>query len=259
MNSYQAIFSYLGTRYQGWQIQPGDALTVQGEILKALKKICKSSEVACLGSGRTDSGVHALRQVARLDLPFEIEASKLVKALNSHLPKDIRTLKAVSCPEDFHPILHAKNKTYEYYFIMGKEVTAILSDQLSHIKYELDLEQVRKCTKLFEGEFDFHNFQNQGTPVKTTVRKIFKAQFDEISPETHPFSFVNHRIYRISFTGSGFLKQMVRLMVGAIWEVGRGKIELELVEKSLVSPESFKIAPCAPPNGLYLKEVKYEA
>jgi tRNA pseudouridine38-40 synthase len=125
IHHYRLVLQYKGTRYNGWQIQPEHTgITVQGELNRALKVISKSDNVKSLGAGRTDAGVHALGQVAKVGIELVIAPESLVKALNSHLPEDIRVLHAQVSDADFFPTVHAKSKEYQYRFTNNKTVTA---------------------------------------------------------------------------------------------------------------------------------------
>lgn len=250
---YRLTLQYKGTRYSGWQVQP-DALTVQGELHRALKTITKSEEVKSLGSGRTDAGVHALDQVVKIAIQLQIAPANLVKAINSHLPDDIRVVQAELSDEHFMPTVHAKSKEYHYRFTCSKEVTAFQPDLIANHSHELDFQKMREACKLLVGKHDFINFFCEGTDVNSTVREIFECEILDISQGQVAF-MPSHYMLRV--VGSGFLKQMVRLIVGALWNVGRGKISLEEFEKSLKPPRRDRLGIVAPPEGLYLARVNY--
>ncbi len=250
---YAITLSYNGSGHYGWQIQNNaPEKTIQQELNCALKKICKSEDIRTIGSGRTDAGVHALGQVVKLSIPLKIRTDSLMAAINSMLPKEIRVIKAESCLEDFHPIFHAKSKTYDYLF--ASEVNAFDHHFIAPFPYLFDIELMNKACKLFEGEHDFCAFYCVGTPVKSTIRTIFSC---ELIVEKHQTFVGTKEYYRFRVTGSGFMKQMVRLMVGTLWNVGRGKITLEQLNESLRGGDPTKLAAVAPPEGLYLVEVIY--
>ncbi len=253
MHHYRLIVSYQGTRYLGWQVQPESyGQTVQGEINIALGKISKSSEVKSLGSGRTDSGVHALGQVVKVSIPLKIDPKNLLKALNSHLPDDIRVLDASHSDQEFIPTVHAKSKEYHYRFSTLEIHPPFAQHLITHYPYELDVELMKKACELFIGEHNFINYFVEGTPVSSFVRHIYECEILEV-PATD--FFPPYYVFRV--VGNGFLKQMVRLMVGTIWRVGRGKVSLEELQMSLGPAKKEKLAAVAPGHGLYLIRVNY--
>jgi tRNA pseudouridine38-40 synthase len=255
LNIYKLTLQYKGTRYSGFQIQVTD-LTIQGELANALKILSKTDDVRTLGSGRTDAGVHALGQIVRIEIPVNIPAQSLVKAINSHLPHDIRVVHADIADENFHPIYSARSKEYNYVFSTQEMITPFADELVTHFPYDLDIELMRKGCKIFCGEHDFINYQCTGTDVETTVRKILDCEILSFKGEGH-FKHILEDYYVLRVVGTGFLKQMVRLMMGALWSLGRGKITLEDLEKSLKTALPQRLGATAPPQGLYLKEVHY--
>jgi tRNA pseudouridine38-40 synthase len=251
---YKLEIEYKGSRYLGWQVQPeGAGLTVQGELNRALKIISKSDEVKSMGAGRTDAGVHALGQVAKVGIPLMIPPEKLVKALNGNLPDDIRVLSADTSDADFFPTVHAKSKEYHYRFSCQRTSTALQGDFVANYPYELDLEKMREACRVFIGEHDFTNFYCEGTEVASNIREIFECEILEIPQDG--WMLPPHYLFRI--VGSGFLKQMVRLLVGAVWNVGRGKITVAELAASLSSTRVSRLGVVAPPEGLYMVRVNY--
>jgi tRNA pseudouridine38-40 synthase len=255
LNFYKLTLQYRGTAYQGFQIQSEGTKTIQGELNRVLKEMTKSNEVKSIGSGRTDSGVHALGQIVRICIPLVIREDSLVKALNANLPPDIRVIKAELCDESFHPIFSAKSKEYNYVFSCDRG-TPFTTDLLTHFPYELDIDRMNKACKMFLGEHDFINFQCQGTEVATTVRRIMECEVLSLESDGH-WSHLAGKYYVIRVVGNGFLKQMVRLMVGALWNIARGKIDESDLHKALNGPITKRLGATAPPQGLYLKVVHY--
>ncbi|MFA7613107.1 MAG: tRNA pseudouridine(38-40) synthase TruA [Candidatus Caldatribacteriota bacterium] len=253
MYHYRLVVSYVGTQYLGWQIQPESyGRTIQGEINIALEKIAKSSDVRSLGSGRTDTGVHALGQVVKVSIPLEINPYNLLKAMNSHLPEDIRVLEASVSTHEFIPTVHAKSKEYHYRFSTQEIHSPFAEHLISHYPYEIDLKLMKEACQIFIGKHDFTNFYVEGTPVSSFVREIYECEILQV-PESDLFP--SYYVFRV--VGNGFLKQMVRLMVGTIWRVGRGKVTLEELKESLSPVKKEKLAPVAPGHGLYLVRVNY--
>jgi tRNA pseudouridine38-40 synthase len=251
MNHYLLTIQYKGTRYKGWQIQP-DQKTIQGELNKVIEKIFPVKEVRTIGSGRTDAGVHALDQKCKLSMDYQIELQSLVKALNSNLPIDIRVMDAQLSDEKFMPTVDVKQKEYRYYFTNQKIADPLSKDNFANISYALDVPKMHKAAALFLGEHDFKNFYTLGTEVKTTVRNIFECELHH-----QEASDLATALYYLRVVGNGFLKQMVRMMAGALWEVGRGKLTLDQIKQALSAENDNKIAPVAPPEGLYLFKVTY--
>lgn len=251
---YRLILQYKGTRYLGWQVQPDHAgITVQGELNKALEVVSKSSKVKSLGAGRTDAGVHALGQVAKVGIELEIAPENLLKALNVNLPDDIRVVDAAVADGNFHPTIHAKSKEYHYRFTCKRMFTAFQNDLIQNHPFELDIEKMREACKVLIGEHDFSNYYCEGTEVTSNVRVIFECEILEVDQGT--WMLPSHYVFRI--VGSGFLKQMVRLLMGALWNIGRGKITLGEFKSSLSSTKVSRLGPVAPPNGLYMVRVNY--
>ena len=251
MNIYKAKVCYKGSAYSGWQIQKSEK-TIQAEINKALTQICKSDDVKSVGSGRTDAGVHANGQVFRMQIPLQIEPNSLTKALNSLLPTDIRILETNCCDETFHPIHSALSKDYHYLFTNLETANPLLKDLMHNTSYQLDTGLMEKACQCFIGKHDFVNFFCTGTPVNSTVREIFKMGLSQHTSEPYGVVF-----YKIEVRGSGFLKQMVRLMAGAVLAVGSKKITTSDLEKALSQKMDKKLSAVAPACGLYLNHVEY--
>ncbi len=255
INHYKLTIQYRGTNYSGWQIQVGtNESTVQGELNRALSVVAKSEDVRSMGAGRTDAGVHALGQVVKASIPLVIPPENLVKAINVNLPDDIRVIHAETIDENFHPTVHAKSKEYQYRFTSRRWFTAFQNDLIVNHPFDLDLEKMRAACRLLVGEHDFTNFFCEGTEVTSYVRTIFSCEIAEI-PQGEWEMLPPHFAFRIS--GNGFLKQMVRLLMGAIWNVGRGKISLEEFHSALGPTKVQRLGPVAPPNGLYMVRVNY--
>lgn len=251
---YKITIQYKGTRYLGWQIQPESAgLTVQGELNRSLKAISKSDEVHSMGSGRTDAGVHALAQVAKVSMPLEIMPESLVKALNAHLPDDIRVIHAELSSADFIPTVHAKSKEYHYRFTCDRNPSALQNELLANCFFELDFEKMNEACKLLIGEHDFTNFFCEGSEVSSFVREIYRCEIVKVPGEG--WMLPEHYVLKIE--GNGFLKQMVRLIMGALWSVGRGKVSIEDFKGALSPQKRPKLGPVAPANGLYMVRVNY--
>ena len=230
----------------GWQKQP-DKLNIQGTIEKAIERIT-GEQVDLMASGRTDRGVHALGQVANFKTNSNIPIEKFAIAINSNLKKSILIKSAEEVDERFHSRLTCKKKTYRYVINYSKYGTAIYRNLETHIPIKLNVEEMQKAIKFFEGEHDFKAFKSSGTSSKSSVRTIYKAEVKQMS---------NDKIW-IELTGNGFLYNMVRIIAGTLVEVGLGKIKAEEINDIMESKRRENAGKTLPPQGLYLVNVEYE-
>lgn len=255
---YRLTLSYKGTHYFGWQKQPNVA-TVQGELEKALQKLIKADDIKTMGSGRTDAGVHALAQEVKVDLSTSLPLSALNRGLNGLLPQDIQVLSAHECPLDFHPVADAKSK--EYIYLLSPQTPSVFDREfILPVAKDFNWERFSDLANIFAGEWDFQHYMCQGTPVHSTVREVFKS---ELLPPGHvrelrfPTPFYTYRV-----VGSGFLKQMVRLIVGTLIKGCEGRLSEAQIKDSLqknqvrVDADSH-LAAVAPAKGLFLRNVEY--
>lgn len=268
--SFRIVVAYRGTAYHGWQKQAkegGKQLTVQEMLEKAARKVLRRKVVNIHASGRTDAGVHARAQVAHLRVAADLPAPVLQKALNAHLPEDIRVLQLDECAEDFHSQLDVTAKTYRYFILNSRPGHApvhwpFLRPYTWFVTYALDVEAMQEALRYFVGTHDFRSFQNKGTPVPDTVREILEARLivHEHSPADFPWMpgpDLEGRLLEIRVRGTGFLKQMVRTIVGTVVEVGRGRIPPEKVVSILEEKNRSASGMTAPPQGLFLDQVEY--
>ena len=245
MRNIKLTIEYDGKDFNGWQKQP-TKLNIQGTIEQAIKQIT-GEDVELNASGRTDAGVHALGQVANFKTNSQIPIEKFAIAINSKLKKSIRIQKAEEVDERFHSRYSCKRKTYRYIINNSPEGTAIYRNLETHIPQKLDLSQMKKAIKYFEGEHDFKAFKASGTSSKSSVRTIYKA---DIYQE-------NEKIF-IEITGNGFLYNMVRIIVVTLVEVGLGKIKPEKIIDIIQQGKRENAGKTFPPNGLYLLKVMYD-
>ena len=239
------IVKYLGKDYHGWQKQIGEK-TIQGEIEKAAKKIF-DQKIYLIGSGRTDAGVHALGQTANFILNHSIPENKILYALNSRLPRDIRVVDSKEVPMCFHSRYNSLGKTYEYRIYNNRIIDPFIKDTTYFIPFKLDIEKMNRAKEYFKGEHDFKAFMSSGSSAKSTVRKIYRIKINE-----------SNKIIKLSITGNGFLYNMVRIIAGTLIEVGRGKIEEnKLID--IIEGRNRKLAgKTAKAEGLFLKKVYYK-
>jgi len=249
---YKVSTEYRGQNFFGWQIQTREK-TIQGEINQALAKLCKSKDLKTLGSSRTDAGVHAKDQVFKASLPVDIPLKGLVDGLNSLLPRDIKILKACRSDANFHPLRDAKWKRYSYLFT-SDSTSPFSWDLIAKAPGALDINLMREGAKLFLGTHDFANFRCTGTDVPTTIREILEIELKKES-STGPWGEFSY--YSLEIKGRGFLKQMARLIMGSLWNLGRGKITTEQLKDAIEMKTQGKVGPVAPPQGLYLKEIQF--
>jgi len=242
---YVIKFSYDGTLFCGYQLQPG-MRTVQGCLEEALQKINNGKHSPVVATGRTDKGVHALEQYAHLDIDVSITPYKLKRAFNSHLPDDIHVIEASIVDDDFHVRYQVERKTYEYHLNMG-EYHPMRRNYCYQHNYVLDVDKMRKAISYFVGVHDFRAFVTENILKENCVREIF-----EVKIERDPF-YQDEIVF--TFVGDGFMRYQVRNMVGLLIKVGTGKIDPFVVKEILDSKIRGKHGAKAPAEGLYLKKV----
>ena len=245
MKRIKLTIAYDGTNYCGWQIQP-NGITIEEILNKALSKMT-GEEILVIGASRTDSGVHAMGNVAVFDTETTIPAERIAVALNQRLPDDIVIMKSEEVPLDFHPRYCNCSKTYEYHIINTR--IPIPTKRLTNyfVSYVLDIDKMRQAASYLVGEHDFVSFCNVRTDVENTVRTITALDI-----------LTNGNEITIRITGDGFLYNMVRIIVGTLIRVGRGFYEPEKVKEILEAKDRKAAGVTAPAHGLVLVEIKYE-
>lgn len=238
--------SYDGTNYSGFQIQ-ANAPTIQEKIERALAVIYKEP-VRIAGAGRTDTGVHARGQAASFTQPFYIEPHKLPHALNSLLPPDIVVSYACEVAENFHARFDARHKTYSYSIDCAPFPQVLQRLYLWHVPEILDLEKMQAAADIFVGTHDFKAFHVAGSDVSDTTRTIYRIEIKEASPQQ----------LILTYTGSGFLYRMVRLITGTLVRVGKGAITTVDARAALEGMSPRSVGPTAPAQGLCLEEIAYD-
>jgi tRNA pseudouridine38-40 synthase len=245
MRNIKLTIEYDGKNYLGWQVQPKGA-TVQGLIEEQLKRLTGET-VHLTGSGRTDAGVHAMGQVAHFKTQRPMDCSTIQRALNGLLPADIVILKVEEVDQDFHARRNCRSKVYEYRILNRSLRSVFHREHTWHIPQKLDFEEMKKATQALVGEHDFSSFRSVGSPTRTAVRKVIRAEWKRS----------REGLLTFEIEASGFLKQMVRAIVGTLVEVGRGKLGPEDVQRILEFKDRRKAGPTAPAQGLFLMKVKY--
>lgn len=243
MKRVMLTVAYDGTNYHGWQLQP-NVITIESVLNETLSALFKE-DIKVIGASRTDTGVHALGNIAVFDTAARMPAEKVSYALNQRLPEDIRIQSSIEVPKDFHPRRQNSRKTYEYK-IQNSEFPMPVYRLYSYFTYiPLDVERMQKAAEYLKGQHDFKSFCSANTEAETTVRTIYDIGVEKSGD-----------MISIRVTGSGFLYNMVRIIAGTLIEAGRGNLLPEEIPEILIALDRTKAGPTAPACGLTL--VKYE-
>jgi len=245
MRNIQLIIEYDGTNYCGWQIQK-KGVGVQEKIGASIEQITQRS-AKVIGSGRTDAGVHALGQSANFITESTIPISRIPMALNSNLPRDIRIIQAKERSIEFHSRYHAIGKIYQYKILNNQYGSALDRNKVFHVSHTLNVIEMKRAAAVFLGTHDFTAFSSANSSIKNKIRTIMKSHI-----EVHG----DQILYTVQ--GSGFLYNMVRIIVGTLIGVGMGKIDPESIPDIIQSKNRINAGPTAAAHGLYLQEVLYE-
>ena len=243
---YLAVVSYRGTPFCGWQKQSVSKLPSVQEIIEKVLSRVLNKETKIYGSGRTDAGVHALGQTFHFDSDKDLDTKKLINSMNKLLPLDVRILSLDKVSDEFHARFSAKGKTYIYKIRNSKISDPFTSDLEYTLGQKLDLDQMKEASKLFEGKHNFQNFTSKEQDDEKFTRNIW-----EIDIKTEKDNI------EISLTGNGFMRYMVRMIVGTLIQVGLGKMSIEEVKDNLENPVRRPSSHKAPGYGLYLYKVDY--
>lgn len=244
MRNVKMILEYDGTNYCGWQTQT-NGVTVQAVMEKCIGKII-GRKVHVTASGRTDSGVHALGQVVNVKTFFPMDDLSFSRALNSMLPKDIAVKKIETVPEDFSSLKNARWKKYRYVIYENSVPSPLLARTSWYMPVALDIRRMRSAGAVLVGEHDFASFMGARSSAKTTIRNITALSLRKKGENLI-----------LEITGSGFLKYMVRNIVGTLVEAGKGRFTAKDVKEILTAKNRKTAGPTAPPHGLFLVEVGY--
>jgi tRNA pseudouridine38-40 synthase len=242
MQNYKIVISYDGTDYQGWQRQP-DKKTIQGLLENALEKIA-AKKIPVVGSGRTDAGVHAEGQVAHFKVNSRLENDEFLRALNGILPSDIRIRFLKKTSSDFHARKSARSKIYQYRIFNSPDISPFVTRYVLQWTSSLDIAKMEEAAKLFVRKADFTPFSSNRLlyPIRSVTQSKIRKKGKEI-------------IYTVE--ADGFLRYMVRSIVGTIIEVGRGKLNPGGIEDFFKLNKRSHLCPTAPAKGLTLLRVKY--
>ena len=237
--------AYDGTDYHGWQTQLNRS-TIQETIEHAISIVMKQ-DVNLIGSGRTDSGVHALGQVANFTADTNIPEEKIKIALNANLPRDIRIIESEYVLPEFNSRFDAHDKTYMYQIYNDRVWDPFYSRYSCFVSSNLDLERMEKSAKFLIGTHDFKSFMAAGSEVKTTVRTIYDAKLIE-----------EGRLIKLYIKGNGFLYNMVRIIAGTLIDIGKGIKSEQCIEEAINRIDRTLLGHTAEPQGLFLVNVSYE-
>lgn len=246
MKRVKLTVAYDGTNYCGWQIQP-NGLTVQEVLNRACSDLLRE-EIRTMGASRTDAGVHAEGQIAVFDTAARMPAGRMSFALNTYLPEDIRVVDSREVPSDFHPRYTETVKTYTYRILNRTFPDPLRRLYSMHCYDPLDFEAMRMAAGYLIGEHDFRSFQASGSDdeKKSTVRTIYRADLSRAD------DMITFRI-----TGNGFLYHMVRVIVGTLLEIGRGRMRPEEMERIILARDRSAAGPTAIAKGLTLVSIRY--
>ena len=245
MQRYKIKIEYEGTPFVGWQFQK-NGQSVQEVLQRAIFNFSKE-KVVITGAGRTDSGVHALAQVAHFDLKKKIKNKNILTAINQNIgSKPVTVLKINRTNNNFHARFDAKKRTYQYIIINRQSPLALQKNKAWHIRKKLDLKIMKKGAKMLLGTHDFSTFRASSCGAKSPIKTMEKISIKK-----------NKEKITLKFISRSFLQQQVRSMVGCIKYLGEGKWNLNTFKNSLKSKNRAKCAPPAPACGLYLAKIKY--
>ena len=239
------IIEYDGSNYSGWQRQK-DHPSIQGIIESAIAKMT-GQQTNLIGSGRTDAGVHAWQQVANFKCSTRLTPTQFMNGLNSLLPKDIAIHSCFEVPSTFHSRYDVRSKVYRYYIGQRPHKMALFHQYCWYIPYKLNISDMQNASTLFEGTHNFKSFEGAGSPRSTTIRTIHRSKLT--------LNDNQYIIYEIE--ADGFLRFMVRNIVGTLVEIGKKRMSYDAIPHILESRDRHQAGPTAPPHGLFLIEVIY--
>jgi len=255
MRKIKLLIEYDGTVYHGWQIQ-NDETTIQGIVQKSVQRITGTTS-GVLGASRTDAGVHALGQVAVFRTESRLDDGTIKKALNAVLPQDIRILEAAEVDDSFHPRDAAVKKSYFYIIANERVSSAFLFRYTWAVPQQLDLNAMTDASEAFIGRLDFAAFMGAGSDVRDTVRELYSLNIERLNSVEFMTGCLRGDFIKIWAEANGFLRHMVRNIVGTLVETGRGKIPADRMREILESHDRRRAGQTAPPQGLFLERIVY--
>lgn len=247
MKNYMLTIQYDGTAYNGWQKQKNTKNTIQG-ILENKLSILLSEQIELNGSGRTDRGVHAIGQTANFKTKSKIDPSLFLERLNHILPLDILVTKIEEVDLTFHSRFSAVKKKYSYHIYYGEKPNVFRRRYVYHCEANLDMEQMKKASKLLIGINDFRGFSSEKNLDKDCVRELYDITFIEDKEELI-----------LCFCGNGFLYNMVRILAGTLLGIGKGALSIDDIERTLLTKKRDFAGETLPSKGLVLEKVYYDS
>ncbi len=244
IKNFKLTIQYDGTSYSGWQIQK-DQDTIQGKLKDCIGKIARQDNVNVVGSGRTDSGVHALGQVANFKIDTNMDEEDLRKAINANIPKDIKVINSEIVDEKFNSRFSAKKR--EYIYKIKKVLSPFDYKYYWLYKYDINIDTLNKCAAIILENKDFSNFCRKSPDIEDYSCSIYKSLWN-----------IENNVLEYNVKANRFLHHMVRMLVGTMLEVSRGRLEIEEFEKMLNNNVDSKKILTAPAMGLYLYKVYYD-
>lgn len=254
LRTLKITLAYDGTRFVGWQRQ-ADGDSIQGLLEAALTRL-EGAPVTVHGAGRTDAGVHALGQVASARVSFSHDTATVARALNGQLPADVRVLTVDDVAPGFHARFSARRKTYRYQIAQTAIASPFARAFTWHVPEPLDITAMEKAAAALIGTHDFAAFQSTGSLAATTVRTVARSEWRHVTPGFAQVDGGPLLVYEVC--GDGFLRHMVRTVVGTLVDVGRGWRPASSVGELLGGGTRAEAGPTAPANGLFLVQVEYD-
>lgn len=251
--NFKLLIQFDGTDFHGWQVQDNKQRTVQGELERVLTKLNGGETAFVKGSGRTDAGVHAEGFVANVQLKTPFSEDKLLRAINGNLRSDVRILQVEEVSDDFHARFNAKGKTYVYRVINSHIVSPFWSRYALQEGRFLDIEKMKTAAQMFVGKHDWRAFSAAKSDVKDRVRTITEFSIESNFDERAKNSIIEFRL-----TGNGFLRYMVRSIVGTLLEVGRGEKDFATIQRAIETGDRSLAGMTSPAHGLTLLKVYYD-
>ncbi len=255
MKKIRLLLEYDGTTYHGWQVQK-DAVTVQGILQEKVLKVT-GEQTNVVGASRTDAGVHAFGQIATFRTASHLDAGTIKKALNAVLPQDIRIIASEEINDAFHPRDDALRKRYFYMIVNQRVSSAFLFRYTWIVPQVLEMRFMEEASNVLIGKHDFSAFMGTGSDIKDTVRELYSLDVKKLDGVIFMGVYLKGNFIRITTESSGFLRHMVRNIVGTLVEIGRGRIPAGRMKEILESRDRKHAGQTAPANGLFLERIDY--
>lgn len=245
MKNYKITIQYDGTRYKGWQVLTSSDMTIQGKLQNILSRLA-GEQIDVIGSGRTDAGVHAKGQVANFHISDRYSTNQIMEAFTKYLPDDISVTDIEEVPDRFHARFNATSKTYTYYINTAPKADVFNQRFQYHYGKTLDIHAMKAALESMLGTHDFTSFCGNSHFKKSAVRTVSDISLT-----------ANDSIIAISYSGDGFLQNMVRIMTGTLIEVGNGSRDANSIAALIELKDRSAAGYTAPPQGLFLEKVMY--